>query len=58
MLDSKQKPLDGSYDIHFAPQPPNGQESNWLPTVPGKSWFVAQGEAMHARRGLISASRF
>jgi len=32
---------DGSYDIYFAPEPPEGYENNWLETVPGKGWFVA-----------------
>jgi hypothetical protein len=32
---------DGSYDIYFAPKPPKGKESNWLQTIPGKSWFIA-----------------
>jgi len=31
---------DGSIDIYFGPQAPNGKESNWIGTVPGKSWFV------------------
>jgi hypothetical protein len=31
---------DGSYDIYFAPEPPEGHEHNWLQTVAGKSWFV------------------
>jgi hypothetical protein len=30
---------DGSYDIYFGPKPPKGKESNWLETIPGKSWF-------------------
>ncbi len=29
---------DGSYDIYFAPQPPEGKEGNWIQTVPEKSW--------------------
>lgn len=29
---------DGSADIYFAPQAPEGKESNWLQTVPGKGW--------------------
>ena len=33
------KNKDGSYDLYFAPKAPKGQESNWLQTVPGKSWF-------------------
>lgn len=32
---------DGSIDIYFSPKAPKGQESNWLQTVPGKSWFIA-----------------
>jgi hypothetical protein len=31
---------DGSFDIYFAPEPPEGKEGNWLQTVPGKSWFT------------------
>ena len=31
---------DGSYDIYFGPKPPEGKESNWLQTVPGKGWNV------------------
>jgi len=34
------KNRDGSYDIYFGPKAPKGQESNWLQTVPGKSFFV------------------
>lgn len=32
---------DGSCDIYFAPEAPNGFENNWIQTIPGKSWFVA-----------------
>lgn len=32
---------DGSYDIYFAPTPPDGKEGNWLQTVPEKSWWLA-----------------
>ena len=32
---------DGSIDVYFSPKAPKGQESNWLQTIPGKSWFVA-----------------
>jgi hypothetical protein len=28
---------DGSYDIYFGPEAPDGQENNWGQTVPGKS---------------------
>jgi hypothetical protein len=34
------KNADGSYDIYFGPKPPAGKESNWLETLPGKSWFT------------------
>ncbi|MET0854677.1 MAG: DUF1254 domain-containing protein [Microterricola sp.] len=30
---------DGSYDLFFGPSAPEGKESNWIETVPGKSWF-------------------
>ncbi len=29
---------DGSYDIYFGPKAPEGKESNWVQTVPGKGW--------------------
>jgi len=29
---------DGSYDIYFGPTAPEGKESNWVQTVPGKGW--------------------
>ena len=29
---------DGSVDIYFGPEAPDGKESNWLQTVPGKGW--------------------
>ena len=41
-LDNNKKDLqqnaDGTYDIYFAPKAPEGQESNWIQTVPGKGW--------------------
>jgi hypothetical protein len=30
---------DGSYDLYFGPEAPAGKESNWVQTIPGKSWF-------------------
>ena len=30
---------DGSYDLYFGPTAPEGKESNWVVTTPGKSWF-------------------
>ncbi|QDS99174.1 DUF1254 domain-containing protein [Adhaeretor mobilis] len=35
-----QKNEDGSYDVYFGPKAPDGKESNWLETIPGKSWFT------------------
>ena len=26
-------------DVYFGPKPPAGQQSNWIPTAPGKGWF-------------------
>jgi hypothetical protein len=31
---------DGSIDVYFGPEAPEGRESNWIQTVPGKGWFV------------------
>ncbi|MCU0232163.1 MAG: DUF1254 domain-containing protein [Acidobacteria bacterium] len=42
-LDSRKKLVanaDGSVDLHFGPAAPAGQESNWLPTLPGRGWFA------------------
>jgi hypothetical protein len=35
-----QKNKDGSFDVYFGPEAPEGKESNFLQTIPGKSWFV------------------
>ena len=29
---------EGSYDVYFGPEAPEGQENNWVQTVPGKGW--------------------
>jgi len=31
---------DGSVDLFFGPSAPEGKESNWIQTVPGKGWFL------------------
>ena len=31
---------DGSVDVYFGPKPPNGMESNWVETIPGKGRFM------------------
>jgi hypothetical protein len=33
------KNADGSIDLYFGPEAPNGKEKNWVQTVKGKSWF-------------------
>jgi hypothetical protein len=30
---------DGSVDLYFGPSAPEGKESNWVQTIPGKHWF-------------------
>lgn len=31
---------DGSVDVWFGPKAPEGMESNWVETIPGKGWFT------------------
>ena len=35
------KNADGSIDLYLGPKAPKGMESNWLQSIPGKSFFVA-----------------
>ena len=40
---SPQKPIenaDGSTDLNFGPKAPEGKSGNWIPTRPGKGYFV------------------
>ena len=30
---------DGSVDLYFGPSAPDGKESNWVQTIPGRHWF-------------------
>lgn len=43
-IDSNQKDMkanaDGSYTVWFGPKAPEGHETNWVQTWPGKSWQV------------------
>jgi hypothetical protein len=34
---------DGSIDLYSGPDAPEGWESNWVQTVPGKGWFTLLG---------------
>jgi hypothetical protein len=31
---------DSSVNVYFGPEAPAGEESNWVQTMPGKSWSV------------------
>ncbi|MEB3214539.1 MAG: DUF1214 domain-containing protein, partial [Leptolyngbyaceae bacterium] len=31
---------DGSIDLFFGPNPPEGYEQNWIKTLPGEGWSV------------------
>ena len=42
-LGSRDKPVqnpDGSTDLYLGPKAPDGEEKNWLATVPGKGYFA------------------
>ncbi len=42
-ISSYDKPLanaDGSVDLWFAPQAPEGREKNWVKTIPGEGWEI------------------
>jgi hypothetical protein len=39
-LSDLEKNSDGSVDVYFGPQPPEGKEKNWIQTVENKGWFV------------------
>ncbi len=34
------KNSNGSVDLYMGPSAPTGQEKNWIPTIPGRSWFA------------------
>ena len=38
---------DGSYDIYFGPEAPEGKESNWIQTVSGKGWNTICASMVH-----------
>jgi hypothetical protein len=35
-----QKNVDGSIDLYFGPKAPQGKDTNWIYTAPGKEWFA------------------
>ena len=40
MYENPQANQDGSFDIYFGPDKPEGKENNWVKTIPGKGWFT------------------
>jgi hypothetical protein len=38
-LDEPVQNADGSTDLYFGPEAPEGMEGNWVRTVPGRGWF-------------------
>jgi len=44
MVSSQNKDLmvnpDGSADVYFGPEVPEGKQNNWIQTIPGKGWFA------------------
>ena len=34
-----QQNADGTTDIYFGPEAPEGKKANWIQTVPGRGWF-------------------
>jgi hypothetical protein len=34
------KNADGSVDLYYGPKSPDGNEKNWIQTIPGQGWFV------------------
>ena len=44
MVSSQDKDLkvnpDGSADVYFGPEVPEGKQNNWIQTIPGKGWFA------------------
>ena len=39
-LSDLEKNNDGSVDLYFGPNPPEGKEKNWIQTIENKGWFV------------------
>jgi hypothetical protein len=40
IMDCSISRASGSTDIYFGPTAPEGKESNWIQTVPGKGWWI------------------
>ena len=39
-LSNLQKNSDGSVDLYFGPNAPEGKEKNWIQTIEKKGWFI------------------
>ena len=40
MFENPQPNKDGSFDIFFGPDQPEGKENHWVRTIPGNGWFT------------------
>ena len=40
LTEGLKKNQDGSLDVYFGPKAPKGEETNWLPTVANKRFFL------------------
>jgi hypothetical protein len=38
--DDLKRNADGSVDLYFGPEAPEGYEKNWVKTIPGEGWFT------------------
>jgi len=38
--DEVEKNADGSLEIYFGPEPPEGKQANWIYTPPGANWWT------------------
>jgi hypothetical protein len=40
LFDLARADKQGPVDLYFGPEPPNGAETRWIRTIPGRGWFV------------------
>jgi hypothetical protein len=40
MFELKELPDTGAAELRFGPQPPSGDDTRWIKTVPGRGWFA------------------
>jgi hypothetical protein len=44
---------DGSYDIYFGPEPPEGKVGNWIQTIPGRGFSLFSASTARWSPGSI-----